>query len=60
VVWGRLGYGQEGSFRWTRPTGTMLVPVDPEGDGAGPAGPLRLRIKLATDAVKEVKEVHLR
>ena len=60
MVWGRLGYGQEGSFRWTRPTGTMLVPVDPEGDGAGPAGPLRLRIKLATDAVKEVKEVHLR
>ena len=44
VLWERLTYGKEaGAFWWTRPQGTMLVPVPPTGgcvpadrDRAGP------------------------
>jgi GT2 family glycosyltransferase len=55
VFWGRIGYEREAGFRWTRPTGSMLMPVDPDGSGPGPAGPLRLRLKLAADTIKPVE-----
>src|SRR5215211_3613980 len=45
VLWDRVAYGPEGEgegrFRWTRPAGMLLVPVDaPPGEAAGP---IRLR-----------------
>lgn len=59
VFWGRLGYDEEGAgterFRWTRPAGTMLVPLDPEGTTFGPAGPLRLTMRLAAKAIEPVE-----
>jgi GT2 family glycosyltransferase len=59
VFWGRLGYDQECAgperFRWTRPAGTMLIPVDPVGAGSGPVGPLRLTLRLAAEAIKPVE-----
>ncbi len=59
VFWGRLGYDEERAgaerFRWTRPAGTMLVPVDTEESGSGPARPLRLTLRLAAEAIKPVE-----
>jgi GT2 family glycosyltransferase len=59
VFWGHFGYDQEHAgaerFRWTRPAGTMLVPIDPEGTGSGPAAPLRLTLRLAAKAVEPVE-----
>lgn len=62
VDWGphddELAYDEEQveaeRFRWTRPAGTMRVPVDPEGTGSGPARPLHLTLRLAAEAIKPV------
>jgi hypothetical protein len=60
VLWDRVAYGPEGEgagrFRWTRPAGMLLVPVDPS-DPAGGAGsePLRLGLRLAGEAAKPVE-----
>jgi GT2 family glycosyltransferase len=57
VLWDRVAYGPEGEgagrFRWTRPAGMLLVPVDPAPDGDG--GPLRLGLRLAAEATKPVE-----
>ena len=55
VLWDRAAYGPEGEgpgrFRWTRPSGLLLIPVDrPEGDG-----PLRLRFRVAAETTKAVE-----
>src|SRR6266508_3778244 len=60
VLWDRVAYGPEGEgagrFRWTRPAGMLLVPVDPS-DPAGGVGsePLRLGLRLAGEAAKPVE-----
>jgi GT2 family glycosyltransferase len=55
VLWDRAAYGPEGEgpgrFRWTCPSGLLLIPVDrPEGDG-----PLRLRFRVAAETTKTVE-----
>ena len=60
VLWGELGYdreeaGPERYFRWTRPRGTMLVPVDAGDPAPGPLGPLRLTLRLGAEAIKPVE-----
>jgi GT2 family glycosyltransferase len=59
VFWGGRAYDEERAgrerFRWTRPAVTILVPVDSEGTGSGPVGPLRLTLRLAAEAVKPVE-----
>lgn len=63
VFWGRVGhrsaYDPEppglGRYRWTRPTATMLVPVDPEGTGPGWTGPVRLTLRLAANDIEPVE-----
>jgi GT2 family glycosyltransferase len=54
VLWDRIAYGPEGEgagrFRWTRPAGTLLVPVD-----GSRAGPLRLGLRVAAEATKPVE-----
>jgi hypothetical protein len=59
VIWGKLGYDREQAgrelYRWTRPRGTMLVPVDPGEPVPGPAGPLRLTLRLGAEAIKPVE-----
>ena len=56
VLWDRVAYGPEGEgpgrFRWTRPAGMLLIPVD-----RGPAqeGPLRLGLRVAAEATKAVE-----
>jgi GT2 family glycosyltransferase len=57
VLWDRIAYGPEGEgearFRWTRPAGMLLVPVDaPRGEAAGP---LRLRLRVAAETTKPVE-----
>jgi GT2 family glycosyltransferase len=57
VLWDRIAYGpegeEEGRFRWTRPAGMLLVPVDaPPGEAAGP---LRLRFRMAAETTKPVE-----
>jgi GT2 family glycosyltransferase len=56
VLWDRAAYGPEGDgparFRWTRPAGTLLVPVDPGTEGAGP---VRLRLRVAAETPKPVE-----
>jgi GT2 family glycosyltransferase len=54
VLWDRVAYGPEGEgegrFRWTRPAGMLLVPVDrPDGEAA----PVRLRV--AAERTKSVE-----
>jgi hypothetical protein len=55
VLWDRVGYGPEGEgagrFRWTRPAGMLLVPVD---DGPG-GRPRRLGLRLAAETAKPVE-----
>jgi GT2 family glycosyltransferase len=55
VLWDRVAYGPEGEgagrFRWTRPAGMLLVPVDPP---AG-EGPLRLGLRVAAETTKPVE-----
>ena len=56
VLWDRVAYGPEGEgpgrFRWTRPAGMLLIPVDQE-----PAadGPLRLGLRVAAETTKAVE-----
>ena len=56
VLWDRVAYGPEGEgpgrFRWTRPAGMLLVPVDPD---AGAGGPLRLGLRVAAETTKPVE-----
>jgi hypothetical protein len=51
VLWDRVAYRPEGEgpdrFRWTRPAGLLLVPVD---RAAG--GPLRLGLRVAAETTK--------
>jgi hypothetical protein len=57
VLWEQLAYGPEGEgdgrFRWVRPAGTMLVPVDLHGGPA--AAPFRVGLRLAAEAAKPVE-----
>jgi GT2 family glycosyltransferase len=68
VLWDRVGYGPEGEgagrFRWTRPAGMLLVPVEGSGEpqggapvnGDGPAAaPRRLGLRLAAETAKPVE-----
>lgn len=55
VLWDRVAYGPEGEgpgrFRWTRPAGMLLVPVDrPPGDA-----PVRLGLRVAAETTKAVE-----
>ena len=56
VLWDRAAYGPEGEgtgrFRWTRSTGTLLVPMSI--DGSRPTGDLTVRLRLAAEADKPV------
>jgi GT2 family glycosyltransferase len=53
VLWDRVAYGPEGEgpgrFRWTRPAGMLLVPVDRD------PGPLRLGLRVAAETTKPVE-----
>jgi GT2 family glycosyltransferase len=53
VLWDRAAYGPEGEgpgrYRWTRPAGMLLVPVDRHPDGGGP---LRLGLRVAAETTK--------
>jgi GT2 family glycosyltransferase len=55
VLWDRVAYGPEGEgpgrFRWTRPAGMLLVPVNRT---AG-TGPLRLGLRVAAETAKPVE-----
>jgi GT2 family glycosyltransferase len=70
VLWDRVAYGPEGEgparFRWTRPAGMLLIPVDrsdPEGSGEPQGGapvdredgPLRLGLRVAAETTKAVE-----
>lgn len=56
VLWDRVAYGPEGEgpgrFRWTRPAGMLLIPVDRP---AGEVGPLRLGLRVAAETSKPVE-----
>jgi GT2 family glycosyltransferase len=56
VLWDRVAYGPEGEgpgrFRWTRPAGLLLVPVDSPEDRTRP---LRLGLRVAAEATKPVE-----
>ena len=56
VLWDRVAYGPEGEgpgrFRWTRPAGMLLVPVDRDPNAEGP---LRLRLRVAAETTKPVE-----
>ncbi len=59
VLWDHVAYGPEGEgegrFRWTRPSGRLLVPVDRDGRGTGPAPRLNLGLRLAAEGAKPVE-----
>jgi len=54
VLWDRVAYGPEGDgpgrFRWTRPAGTLLVPVEGAAERS-----LRLGLRLAAETAKPVE-----
>ena len=56
VLWDRVALAPEGDgpgrFRWTRPAGTLLVPVDCPGSSAGR---LRLGLRVAAETTKLVE-----
>jgi hypothetical protein len=56
VLWDRVAYGPEGDgparFRWTRPAGMLLIPVDSRADDTGP---LRLGLRVAAETTKPVE-----
>ena len=56
VLWDRVAYGPEGEgpgrFRWTRPAGMLLIPVDRD---PAQEGPLRLGLRVAAEATKAVE-----
>ena len=54
VLWDRVAYGPEGTgpgrFRWTRPTGDLLVPV-----GEHPSGTVKLTLRVAGERTKPLR-----
>jgi GT2 family glycosyltransferase len=56
VLWDRVAYAPEGEgpgrFRWTRPAGTLLVPLDRDPEQGGP---LRLQLRVAAETSKPVE-----
>jgi GT2 family glycosyltransferase len=56
VLWDRVAYGPEGEgpgrFRWTRPAGMLLIPVDRD---PAKEGPLRLGLRVAAETTKAVE-----
>jgi GT2 family glycosyltransferase len=56
VLWDRVAYGPEGEgparFRWTRPSGLLLIPVDAQAAGTGP---LRVGLRVAAETTKAVE-----
>jgi GT2 family glycosyltransferase len=56
VLWENAAYGPEGAgterFRWTRPTGRLLIPA--ALDGHQPSDDLQVRVKVAAEADKPV------
>jgi GT2 family glycosyltransferase len=56
VLWDRVAYGPEGEgpgrFRWTRPAGILLIPVDRD---PAQQGPLRLGLRVAAETTKAVE-----
>jgi GT2 family glycosyltransferase len=56
VLWDRVAYGPEGEgparFRWTRPAGMLLIPVDRSADQGGP---IRLGLRVAAETTKAVE-----
>lgn len=56
VLWDRVAYGPEGEgpgrFRWTRPAGMLLIPVDRDPTQEGP---LRLGLRVAAETTKAVE-----
>ena len=56
VLWDRVAYGPEGEgpgrFRWTRPAGMLLIPVDRDPTQEGP---LRLGLRVAGETTKAVE-----
>ena len=56
VLWDRVAYGPEGEgpgrFRWTRPAGMLLVPVDP---GTDQDRPIRLGLRVAAETSKPLE-----
>jgi GT2 family glycosyltransferase len=56
VLWDRVAYGPEGAgpgrFRWTRPAGMLLVPVDGRPDRGEP---VRLGLRVAAETTKPVE-----
>jgi GT2 family glycosyltransferase len=55
VLWDRLAYAPEQAgpdrFRWTRPAGTLLVPVDPDRSDE----PLRIGLRVAGETDKPIE-----
>jgi GT2 family glycosyltransferase len=47
VLWENLTYGPEGAFRWTRPSGRLLLPVTG-------AGACEVRVRWAAERTKDV------
>ena len=56
VLWDRVAYQPEGEgparFRWTRPAGMLLVPVDRDPD---PEGHIKLGLRVAAETTKAVE-----
>ena len=56
VLWDRVAYGPEGEgpgrFRWTRPAGMLLVPVDP---GTDQDRAIRLGLRVAAETSKPLE-----
>ena len=56
VLWDRVAYGPEGEgpgrFRWTRPAGMLLIPVDRDPTQEGR---LRLGLRVAAETTKAVE-----
>ena len=56
VLWDRVAYGPEGEgpgrFRWTRPAGMLLIPVDRDPTQERP---LRLGLRVAAETTKAVE-----
>ena len=56
VLWDRVAYGPEGEgpgrFRWTRPAGLLLVPVDRR---PGEPGTVRLGLRVAAETTKPLE-----
>jgi GT2 family glycosyltransferase len=57
VLWDHAAYGPEGGgegrFRWTRPSGRLLVPLDPDGAGERTAS-FELGLRIPAEVTKQV------